>query len=65
MDWLPKCGKLQEDVGTSDWLDMFIFYCRRSAAYDREFSRRINMLRGELNVVCDERVYFVEELETV
>ncbi|GKB27266.1 hypothetical protein Tco_0866667, partial [Tanacetum coccineum] len=60
-----ECAKLQEDTGSSDWSDMFIFYCRRYAAEDHEFARRINTLRGELTVACQERVYFVQELETV
>ncbi|GKG47579.1 hypothetical protein Tco_0507064, partial [Tanacetum coccineum] len=56
---------LQEDYGSSDWMDMFVFNCRRFAAEDREFARQANTLRGELVVVCEERVYFVEELESV
>nr|GEZ68793.1 hypothetical protein [Tanacetum cinerariifolium] len=65
MAWLSKCVELQEDASSSDWSDMFIFYCHRSAAEDREFARRINTLRGELIVACQERVYFVQELEIV
>nr|GEZ52631.1 hypothetical protein [Tanacetum cinerariifolium] len=65
MTWLPKCAELQEDVGLSDWLDIFIFYSQRSTIEDREFMRQINRLRKELTVSCEERVYFILELETV
>ncbi|GJY99335.1 hypothetical protein Tco_0516765 [Tanacetum coccineum] len=65
MACLPECAESQDDAGSSDWSDMFIFYCRRSAAEDREFARRINMLRGELSVACQEMVYLIQELETV
>ncbi|GKA74216.1 hypothetical protein Tco_0780518 [Tanacetum coccineum] len=54
-----------DDVGSSDWLDMFIFYCRRYAAEDHEFASRINTLCGELTIACQKRIYFVQELETV
>ncbi|GKE85247.1 hypothetical protein Tco_1558989, partial [Tanacetum coccineum] len=54
-----------DDVGSSDWSDMFIFYCRRYAAEDRKFASQINTLRGELTVACQERIYFVQELKTV
>ncbi|GKF17618.1 hypothetical protein Tco_0062536, partial [Tanacetum coccineum] len=54
-----------DDAGSSDWSDMLIFYCRRSATEDREFACRINTLRGELTVSYQERVYFVQLLETV
>nr|GEX86857.1 hypothetical protein [Tanacetum cinerariifolium] len=56
MALLPKCAKLQDDAGSSYWSDMFIFYCRRSAAEDYKFARRINILRGELSVACQEKV---------
>ncbi|GJZ69275.1 hypothetical protein Tco_0632825 [Tanacetum coccineum] len=65
MAWLLKIAELQEDSGSSDWTDMFVFNYRRSAAEDREFARHANALRGKLVVVCEERVYFVEELESV
>ncbi|GKB71934.1 hypothetical protein Tco_0933346 [Tanacetum coccineum] len=65
MAWLPKISELQEDVGSSDWTNIFVFYYRRSAVEDREFSRRVNALRGELAAVCEERVYFVEEVASV
>nr|GEX32671.1 hypothetical protein [Tanacetum cinerariifolium] len=57
--------ELQERVGSGEWVDMMILYCRRAAAEDREFVRRISMLRGEMINVREKRVDFVQELESV
>ncbi|GKE28150.1 hypothetical protein Tco_1443534 [Tanacetum coccineum] len=65
MAWLSKCAKPQDDAGSSDWSDMFIFYCLMSAAEDRKFARQINMLRCELSVACQEMGYLIQKLETV
>ncbi|GJZ34980.1 hypothetical protein Tco_0580797 [Tanacetum coccineum] len=63
--WLPKCEELREAADSLDWVDMMVLYFRRSAAEDRKFVSQINMLRGEMIVACQERVCFVQELETV
>ncbi|GKD08497.1 hypothetical protein Tco_1188182 [Tanacetum coccineum] len=35
----------------------------KSVVEDRKFARQMNRLRGEMTVACEERVYFVQELE--
>ncbi|GKA01015.1 hypothetical protein Tco_0673680 [Tanacetum coccineum] len=52
-------------VGSQKWLDMMVFYCRRSADEDREFARQMNRLRGEMICACEERVAFVQDLESL
>ncbi|GKC93216.1 hypothetical protein Tco_1158658 [Tanacetum coccineum] len=65
MVWLAKCEELKEIFGTTDWVDMMVQYCRRAAAEDREFGRRINLLREQVMAVFEDRRDFVEEIETV
>ncbi|GJZ36392.1 hypothetical protein Tco_0582583 [Tanacetum coccineum] len=65
MAWLPRCEELRESTDSSDWVDLLVLYFRRSVAEDRKFGRKINRLRGEMILACEERVYFIQELETV
>ncbi|GKC46842.1 hypothetical protein Tco_1064564 [Tanacetum coccineum] len=65
MEWLPKYAELEMAVGLQKWLDMMVLYCRRSADEDREFTRQMNRLRGEMICVCEERVAFVQDLESL
>nr|GEV52885.1 hypothetical protein [Tanacetum cinerariifolium] len=44
---------------------MMVLYCYKSVAKDREFTIRVNKLRGEMIVACEDKVSFVEELETL
>ncbi|GJW51270.1 hypothetical protein Tco_0092621 [Tanacetum coccineum] len=48
-----------------EWVDMIVLYCKRSAAEDREFARRINELLQEMVVAYDDKVDFIRELEAV
>ncbi|GKE33551.1 hypothetical protein Tco_1452873 [Tanacetum coccineum] len=44
---------------------MMVVYCRNAAKEDREFATRVNRIRGDMIVACEERVSFVAELETL
>nr|GFB61493.1 hypothetical protein [Tanacetum cinerariifolium] len=65
MEWLPKCAKLELAVGSQKWLDMMVLYCRKSVFEDSEFARKMNRLRGETIVACEDMVAFVQEHETL
>ncbi|GJV66537.1 hypothetical protein Tco_1482046, partial [Tanacetum coccineum] len=64
MEWLLKCAELEMAIGSQKWLDMMVLYCRRSTDEDREFARQMNRLCGEMIFACEERVAFVQELES-
>nr|GEV37586.1 hypothetical protein [Tanacetum cinerariifolium] len=65
MVWLAKCKELKEIFDTYDWVDMMVRYCRRAAAEDRKFGRRINLLREQVIDVFKDMIEFVKEIETV
>ncbi|GJU88766.1 hypothetical protein Tco_1301189 [Tanacetum coccineum] len=65
MEWLPKCVELEMAVGSQNWLGMMVVYCRNAAKEDREFATRVNRMRGDMIVACEDRVSFVAELETL
>ncbi|GKD77259.1 hypothetical protein Tco_1339880 [Tanacetum coccineum] len=56
---------LREAVKTSDWVDMLVFYYRKTAVEDRKFARQISRLREEMVAAYEKRMYFFEELESV
>nr|GEY30361.1 hypothetical protein [Tanacetum cinerariifolium] len=49
MAWLPMCNELERAVGGRNWLDMMIVYFDEYAFEEREFTRRLNGLIGEMN----------------
>ncbi|GJY40371.1 hypothetical protein Tco_0427641 [Tanacetum coccineum] len=55
MEWLPKCAKLEMAVGSQNWLGMMVVYCRNAAKEDREFATRVNRMRGDMIVACEDR----------
>nr|GFA51865.1 hypothetical protein [Tanacetum cinerariifolium] len=65
MTSLPKCGALRDAVGGWDWVDMMVLFCKRSAAEDAKFLRRISELRQEMVMAYDDKVDFIRELEAV
>ncbi|GJU19740.1 hypothetical protein Tco_1153082 [Tanacetum coccineum] len=65
MTWLPKCKELERAVGGRNWLDMMIVYFDEYAYEQREFTRRLNGLIGEMNEACADRMAFVQELWSV
>ncbi|GJW22733.1 hypothetical protein Tco_0033355 [Tanacetum coccineum] len=65
MEWLPKCAELEMAVGSQNWLGMMVVYCQNAAKEDWEFATRVNRMRGDMIVACEERVSFVTELETL
>ncbi|GJW23169.1 hypothetical protein Tco_0033791 [Tanacetum coccineum] len=65
MAWLPKCEELERAVGGHNWLDMMIVYFDEYAYEQREFTRRLNGLIGEMNEACADRIAFVRELRSV
>ncbi|GJR48363.1 hypothetical protein Tco_1316466 [Tanacetum coccineum] len=60
MAWLPKCEELERAVGV-----MTIVYFDEYAYEQREFTRRLNGLIGEMNEACADRMAFVQELRSV
>nr|GEZ28947.1 ATPase subunit 9, mitochondrial [Tanacetum cinerariifolium] len=54
---------MRDAVGGWEWVDMMVLYCKRSAADECEFARRINELLQEMVLVYDEKVDFIRELE--
>nr|GEW97759.1 hypothetical protein [Tanacetum cinerariifolium] len=65
MAWLPKCEELERVIGERNWLDMMIVYFDEYAYEQREFTRRLNGLIGEMNEACADRIAFVQELRSV
>ncbi|GJU45672.1 hypothetical protein Tco_1202938 [Tanacetum coccineum] len=65
MAWLPKCEELERAVGGRNWLDMMTVYFDEYAYEQREFTRRLNGLIGEMNEACADRMAFVQELRSV
>nr|GEU29093.1 hypothetical protein [Tanacetum cinerariifolium] len=65
MAWLPKCEDLKIVVGGRNWLDMIIVYFDEYAYEQREFTRRLNGLIGEMNEACADRMAFIQELQSV
>nr|GEY60042.1 hypothetical protein [Tanacetum cinerariifolium] len=65
MAWLPKCEELERAVAGRNWLDMMIVYFDEYAYEQREFTRRLNGLIGEMNEACADRMDFVQELQSV
>ncbi|GJT44913.1 hypothetical protein Tco_0953628 [Tanacetum coccineum] len=65
MAWLPKCEMLKRAVGGRSWLDMMIVYFDEYAYEQREFTRRLNGLIGEMNEACANRIAFVQDLQSV
>ncbi|GJR64932.1 hypothetical protein Tco_0010997 [Tanacetum coccineum] len=65
MTWLPKCKELERAVGGRNWFDMMIVYFNEYAYEQREFTRRLNGLIGEMNEACADRIAFVQELRSV
>ncbi|GKA47730.1 hypothetical protein Tco_0740613 [Tanacetum coccineum] len=65
MTWLPKCKELERAVGGRNWLDMMIVYFDEYAYEQREFTRRLNGLIGEMNEACADKMAFVQELQSV
>ncbi|GKD92811.1 hypothetical protein Tco_1372648 [Tanacetum coccineum] len=65
MEWLPKCEELERVIGGRNWLDMMIVYFDEYAYKQREFTRRVNGLIGEMNEACSDRMTFVRELRSV
>nr|GEV19895.1 hypothetical protein [Tanacetum cinerariifolium] len=61
----PKCEELERAVGGRNWLDMMIVYFDEYAYEQREFTRRLNGLIGEMNDACVDRMTFVQELRSV
>ncbi|GKC94777.1 hypothetical protein Tco_1160219 [Tanacetum coccineum] len=65
MSWLPNYKELERAVGGHNWLDMMIVYFDDYAYEQREFTRRLNVLIGEMNEACIDRMAFVQELRSV
>ncbi|GJU92566.1 hypothetical protein Tco_1317322 [Tanacetum coccineum] len=65
MEWLPMCAKLEEAVGVRNWLDIVFLYCQKFLAEHRDFSIKVNRLVGQMNEACQDRIAFVQELESV
>ncbi|GKA88436.1 hypothetical protein Tco_0810200 [Tanacetum coccineum] len=65
MEWLPKCEDLERVIGGRNWLDMMIVNFDEYAYEQREFTRRLNGLIGEMNEACADRIAFVRELRSV
>ncbi|GJV08699.1 hypothetical protein Tco_1346355 [Tanacetum coccineum] len=65
MTSLPKCGALRDAVGGWEWVDIMVLFCKRSAAEDRKFFRRISELLQEMVVAYDDKVDFIRELEAM
>ncbi|GJZ00273.1 hypothetical protein Tco_0517702 [Tanacetum coccineum] len=58
-------GTKERAVGGHNWLDMMIVYFDEYAYEQREFTRRLNGLIGEMNEACADRIDFVQELWSV
>nr|GEU59942.1 hypothetical protein [Tanacetum cinerariifolium] len=58
-------AELEEAVGARNWLDMVVLYCRKFTSKHREFAIRMNRLVGEMDEVCQDKIAFVRELESV
>ncbi|GKF66547.1 hypothetical protein Tco_0193064 [Tanacetum coccineum] len=65
MEWLSKCAELEMAVSSQNWLGMMGVYCQNAAKEDREFATRVNRMRRDMIVACEDRVSFVAELETL
>ncbi|GJU24892.1 hypothetical protein Tco_1163513 [Tanacetum coccineum] len=65
MAWLPKCEELKRVFGGRNWLDVMIVYFDEYAYEQREFTRQLNGLIGEMNEACADRIAFVQELRSV
>ncbi|GJQ90603.1 hypothetical protein Tco_0001742 [Tanacetum coccineum] len=65
MEGLPMCAELEMAVGSRRWLNMMVLYYRKLASEDQEVALRFNRLRGDRNVAFEDKMDFVQELESV
>nr|GEW43959.1 hypothetical protein [Tanacetum cinerariifolium] len=60
-----ECASLRERVGGWEWVDTMVLYCQWSAAEDREFMGRINVLFYEMLAAYGDKMDFIWELKVV
>ncbi|GJW93726.1 hypothetical protein Tco_0173398 [Tanacetum coccineum] len=65
MEYLPMCEESENAVGARNWLDMIVLYCRNFTDEHRDGAIRLNMLVGEMNDACQDRIAFVQEIKSV
>ncbi|GJW32616.1 hypothetical protein Tco_0052648 [Tanacetum coccineum] len=57
--------QLEKAVGGRRWKDMMIVYLHDFEEEQRDFARRVNSLIADTHEACLDRMYFVQELQSV
>nr|GFD11199.1 hypothetical protein [Tanacetum cinerariifolium] len=58
------CAELEEAVGARNWLDMVAMNYQKFMS-EHQFAIKMNRLCVEMIEACQDRIYFVRELESV
>ena len=61
----PRCARLRDQAGSSNWREMVAFYCRQGSLEDIQMARQISELSQRWVGLMTERGRFIEELKSV
>ena len=61
----PKCDELRRASNSNNWSEMLVFYCLQSAGDDIQMAQQMNALCRRLLAITQERLSFIQELESV